>query len=393
MEERILLVSGLIFLLGLVFSRILEKVKLPAVTSYLILGVILGPYVLDIIPDNLMGSMSLIADTVLSMVAFSLGQVFEVKSLSRVGKRVFLISWGEVIGAFILVTVVMNAIGVPLYEALLFGGIAPATAPAATVMVIRELRASGPFTETLLGVVAIDDAWGIMVFALAESVAKMLLRHGGGQSEVLISLLHATVAVIAALALGAVVAFLFKWLSKFFRSDTDILVAVFGAILITSDIASYFNLSNLLANMAFGAVLANSVKSPNKYFDILKRFDWLFYLFFFVLSGASLEVEKLKELGIWGIIYTVARPFGEYVGAFVGAAIGKMEKTVRNYIGLGLVPQAGVALGLAILVRHEFSDTIGPGFLTIIIASTVISEIVGPVFTRIALRKAGEIRA
>ena len=393
MEERILLVSGLIFLLGLVFSRILEKVKLPAVTSYLILGVILGPYVLDIIPDNLMGSMSLIADTVLSMVAFSLGQVFEIKSLSRVGKRVFLISWGEVIGAFILVTVVMYAIGVPLYEALLFGGIAPATAPAATVMVIRELRASGPFTETLLGVVAIDDAWGIMVFALAESVAKMLLRHGGGQSEVLVSLMHATVAVIAALALGSAIAVLFKWLSKFFRSDTDILVAVFGAILVTSDIASYFNLSNLLANMAFGAVLANITKSPNKYFDILKRFDWLFYLFFFVLSGASLELEKLKELGFWGIVYTVTRPFGEYVGAFVGAAIGKMEKTVRNYIGLGLVPQAGVALGLAILVRHEFSDTIGPGFLTVIIASTVISEIIGPVFTRIALRKAGEIRA
>ncbi len=287
----------------------------------------------------------------------------------------------------------MYAIGVPLFEALLFGGIAPATAPAATVMVIRELRASGPFTETLLGVVAIDDAWGIMVFALAESVAKMLLRHGGGQSEVLVSLMHATVAVIAALALGAVVAVLFKWLSKFFRSDTDILVAVFGAILITSDIASYFNLSNLLANMAFGAVLANITKSPNKYFDILKRFDWLFYLFFFVLSGASLELEKLKELGFWGIVYTVTRPFGEYVGAFVGAAIGKMGKTVRNYIGLGLVPQAGVALGLAILVRHEFSDTIGPGFLTVIIASTVISEIIGPVFTRMALRKAGEIRA
>ncbi len=392
MEERILLISGLIFLLGLVFSRILEKAKLPAVTSYLLLGVVLGPYVLDIIPRNLMGSMSLVADTVLSMVAFSLGQVFELKSISRVGKRVFLVSWGEVIGAFVLVTVVMYAIGVPLFEALLFGGIAPATAPAATVMVIRELRAVGPFTDTLLGVVAIDDAWGIIVFALAESVAKMLLRHRGGQAEVLKSLAHAGGAVIAALLLGAVVAFLFSRLTKFFRSDTDILVGVFGAILLTSDVATYFNLSNLLANMAFGAVLANIIDSPAEYFDVLKRFDWLLYLFFFVLSGASLELEKLKELGVWGLVYTVTRPFGEYIGAFTGALIGGMNRVIRNYIGLGLVPQAGVALGLAILVRHEFSDTIGPGFLTVIIASTVISEIIGPVFTRFALKKAGEIR-
>ncbi len=393
MEERTLLVSGIIFLLGLVFSRILEKVKLPAVTSYLILGVLLGPYVLNIIPRNLMGSMSIVADIVLSMVAFSLGQVFELESIARVGKRIFLISWGEVIGAFVIVTLVMYAVGVPLYEALLFGGIAPATAPAATVMVIRELKAKGPFTDTLLGVVAIDDAWGIIVFALAESVAKMLVRHGAGRSEVLVSLVHAAGAVIAALALGAVVAFLFSKLTKFFRSDTDILVGVFGAILFTSGVATYFNLSDLLANMAFGAVLANLLKSPSQYFDVLKRFDWLLYLFFFVLSGASLELEKLKELGLWGIVYTIARPFGEYIGAFTGALIGKMDKTIRNYIGLGLVPQAGVALGLAILVRHEFSDTIGPGFLTVIIASTVISEIVGPVFTRIALRKAGEIRA
>ncbi|RKZ02375.1 MAG: cation:proton antiporter [Candidatus Hydrothermota bacterium] len=391
MHGPLILISGLIFLLGLAFSKLLSHLRLPAVTAYLIFGVLIGPYCLDIVPHNLIDSMPLVAEVVLSMVAFSLGQVFSKSSISRIGRRVFLVSWGEVVGALVIVTVVMRLVGVPLYEALLFGGIAPATAPAATVMVIRELGAKGPFTETLLGVVAIDDAWGIMVFALAETVAKMLLVHNMSNSQIAIALLKAAGTIALSLSLGMLVGFVLVSFMKRLTSETDLLIAVFGAILLTSGISVHYGLSSLLANMALGTVVANFGGMTERPFRIIKRIDWPFFLYFFVLSGASLEIPLLKKMGLWGIAYLISRPFGEYVGAFTGALIGRMDKKIRNYIGLGLVPQAGVALGLAILVRNEFRESIGPAFLTVIIAATIISELVGPIFTKYALTKVGEV--
>ncbi len=387
-----ILISGLIFLLGFLSAKVLEKFKIPAVTAYLITGVIIGPYGLNLVPRVLINSTDLIANVILSMVAFSLGQTFSRKQLSKIGYSVMFISWGEVLGAFLLVTIVLNLAGVPLYQALLYGGIAPATAPAATIMVIREYRARGIFTDTLLGVVAIDDAWGIIVFALAMSVARVLVAPGNTGLVVAKHFLFATFQVILALLLGIILGILFTFFSKLIKSDTNILIVTLGFILLASGIALHFDLSDLLTNMAMGATLANLKKDePARYFESLKRIDWPFYLYFFVLTGAGLEIPLLKDIGFTGVLYLITRPVGEYIGAFIGATLGKTEKKIRNLIGLGLVPQAGVALGLAILVKNEFKSSIGHAFLTTIVATTIIYEIIGPFFTKLAIRKAGEI--
>ncbi len=387
-----ILVSGLIFLIGLLTAKIAERYKIPAVTAYLISGVLIGPYVLNMVPDFLIHSTDLVANVILSMVAFSLGQTFSKKQLNKIGHNVMLISWGEVLGAFILVSLALNLFGMPLYQALLFGGIAPATAPAATVMVIREYRAKGIFTDTLLGVVAIDDAWGIIVFALAMAVAKSLIEPGNSSYMVVKHFLVAGGNVVISLALGMVIGLIFTFFARFVKSATNTLILTFGFVLITSGTALYFGLSDLLANMAMGAAIMNFYKEePTRFFDSLKRIDWLFYLYFFVLTGAGLEVPLLKKIGFMGLIYLITRPSGEYIGAFIGAFLGKAEKRIRNLLGLGLVPQAGVALGLAILVRNEFKTTIGHSFLTTIVATTIIYEIVGPFFTKLAIKKAGEI--
>lgn len=387
-----ILISGLIFLVGLFTAKIAERFKIPAVTAYLISGVLIGPYVLNIVPHVLIHSTDLVANVILSMVAFSLGQTFSRKQLKKIGHNVMLISWGEVLGAFILVSLALTLTGMPLYQALLFGGIAPATAPAATVMVIREYRAKGIFTDTLLGVVAIDDAWGIIVFALAMAVAKSLIEPGNSTYTVIKHFLLAGGNVLISLGVGILIGLIFNFFAKFIRSDTNILILTFGFVLITSGTALYFGLSDLLANMAMGATIMNLYREdPYKFFDSLKRIDWLFYLYFFVLTGAGLEVPLLKEIGFVGLVYLITRPFGEYIGAFTGAVIGRADKKIRNLLGLGLVPQAGVALGLAILVRNEFKDSIGHSFLTTIVATTIIYEIIGPYFTKIAIKKAGEI--
>ncbi len=385
-----ILVSGLIFLVGLLTSKVLERFKLPAVTSYLIAGVVLGPYVLNIVPEVLINSTTLVANIILSIVAFSLGQTFTKRQIEAIGKSVMLISWGEVLGAFILVSLVLYIAGLPFYQAILFGGIAPATAPAATIMVIREYKAKGKFTETLLGVVAIDDAWGIMVFALALSIAKVLVLPGADQSLIFKSFLLALVKIFGALALGIVLGLIFSFAAKFIKNETNILILVFGFILANTGLALHFKLSDLLANMALGATIAN-LKSDSIYFNVLKRIDWLFYVYFFVLTGTSLEVPLLKKIGFIGLLYLLCRPLGEYIGAYIGGLLGRVEKRIRKYIGLGLVPQAGVALGLAIIVRNEFQNTIGHAFLTTIVATTILYEIFGPLFTKYALRKAGEI--
>lgn len=387
-----ILISGLIFIIGLFTAKLAERARIPAVTAYLISGVLIGPYVLNIVPQVLIHSTDLVANVILSMVAFSLGQTFSKKQLQKIGHNVMLISWGEVLGAFILVSIALTLAGLPLYEALLFGGIAPATAPAATVMVIREYRAKGIFTDTLLGVVAIDDAWGIIVFALAMAVAKSLIEPGNSTYTIIKHFLIAGGNVFISLFLGIVIGLIFNALAGYIRSETNILIFTFGFVLITSGTALYFGLSDLLANMALGATIMNLYKEePYKFFDSLKRIDWLFYLYFFVLTGAGLEIPLLKDIGFFGLVYLITRPLGEYIGAFTGALIGKAEKKIRNLLGLGLVPQAGVALGLAILVRNEFKASIGHSFLTTIVATTIIYEIIGPYFTKLAIKKAGEI--
>jgi NhaP-type Na+/H+ or K+/H+ antiporter len=383
---------SIILLIGLMSARFIRKIKIPSITAYLLLGIIIGPAALNLVSGSILESSGLISNVVLSFIAFSLGQNFSLERFRRIGKSVLSISIGEVLGAWILVTLAIWLIlKQPFYVALIFGAIAPATAPAAIVMVTREYKARGTFTDTLLGVVAIDDAWSIILFAFCLAVARVLAgTHAFEIVSVLSGVFRASVEIIGALVLGGLLGWLLSKLSKYIVNPSDLLIYTLGFILLNSGLAIYLGLSVLLANMFLGAVLVNINKTSFKFFDSLRSIDSPFYLLFFVLAGANLEMHLLTTVGLLGLVYIFTRLPGEMLGATVGAYISKASVRVRKYIGLGLAPQAGIALALALSVKQTFGDA-GAMIFSTIVATTIIYELLGPFCTKYALSKAGDI--
>lgn len=382
-----------ILLLGLLAARILRRVRFPAVTAYLLLGILIGPEVLRLVATPILGASGTISNIVLSFVAFSLGQNFSRENFSRIGKSVLWISLLEASGAWLLVTFsCLYLLKQPLPVSLLFGAIASATAPAATVMVVRESRAKGTFTDTLLGVVAVDDAWCLIIFAISLALAKGLTQAGGEGFHLSAAFARSLLEIGGALGLGALMALIFTYFSRHVRSPGDLLIYTLGFILLNTGLAIYFHLSVLLASMFLGIVLVNTSKISFRFFDTLRTIDSPLYLAFFVLAGASLEVHVLGKLGLLALTYFIFRILGKVGGASLGGWISRAASPIKKYLGFGLVPQAGVALGVALIAKAEF-PLMGGMIFTTIVATTVLYEIVGPFFTRWALHKAGEIGA
>jgi Kef-type K+ transport system membrane component KefB len=384
---------GTILIIGLFGARIFSRFNLPSVTAYIIFGILLGPYVLNFVSPDMLKSSTLISNIALSLVAFSLGQNFTISKLHNIGKSVFAISIGEVVGSFILVSLTVFLIArQSLPIALILGAIAPATAPAAVVMVTREYRARGRFTDTLLGVVAIDDAWSIILFAFCIAIAKTFAgTHQGIFAQFFSDIAHGVWEVLGGLALGIIMGFLLSFLLKYINTLSNLLIYVLGLVLINTGLSILLNVSLLLANMALGATVANKVKMSENIFDVLRGFDPPIYLLFFLLAGANLEVPSIYSLGFLSILYVITRLPGEMIGAFIGAHISKADQNIKKYLGLGLAPQAGVAIGLALLTRSYFPGTIGDKILSTIIVTTIIYELIGPILVRIALEKAGDL--
>lgn len=383
---------GLILLIGLLAGKLVHRIKLPSVTAYLLLGILIGPSLLNLVSDSILGASGLISNLVLGFIAFSLGQNFSLEGFKKIGKTVLWISIFEATGAWILVTLaVFFLFRVPLYVALLFGAIASATAPAATVMVVREYKARGSFTDTLLGVVAIDDAWCLIIFAISLAIAKTvesadLMTNALFIKTVSGALLH----IFGAFLLGGFMSWMLSLFSIYARTRQEFLIYTLGFIFLNTGLATYFGLSLLLANMFLGAVLVNVNRVSFKFFDTVRSVDSPLYLLFFILVGANLEIGRLATLGLLGAIYVLMRSAGKIGGAYLGGLISKAGQRFRKYIGLGLLPQAGVALGVALAAKATFPQW-GGMILNTIIATTIVYELIGPVCTRFALDKAGEI--
>jgi NhaP-type Na+/H+ or K+/H+ antiporter len=381
---------GIILLAGVLAAKFLRRAKFPMVTTYLLLGIIIGPYLFNLVPEQILGASGLFSNIVLGIIAFTLGQNFSSSNFRKLGKSVFFISIGEVTVSWAVVTFVFHFIlKQPLYLSLLFGAIAPATAPAAIVMVVRECRARGPLASTILGVVAIDDAWGLILFAVSLAISKSIFLRTVSSFPFLI-ILKALLEVGGAFLLGGSMGWLLSCFSRFARNRDELLIFTSGLILSTIGLAIYFNFSVLLACMVLGTAVININPVGSKFFDIVKTIDSPIYLIFFALTGASLELFSLRNLGIIAGVYLIMRPLGEWIGAYLGAVVSGSVRLVRNYIGFALVPQAGVALGMALLCKSVFPEA-GIVVLNVIIATTVIFEIVGPFFARFALSKANEI--
>jgi len=384
---------AIVFICGFFLSRLTKKFKIPTITAYVLLGILLSPNLLNLLSDDLLASSDFFSNFILGLIAFSLGESFSLSALRRVGRSVTAISISASLVPWFLVTAaIWFLFNQPWYIALIFGAISAATAPAAVVMVTQEYKSKGEFTDTLLGVVAIDDAWALIIFGLSLSIAKSFLHGNSAVLEVLLDLLKAFLEIIGSLCLGFVVAIIFNKLSSFIDTTKDRLIYSIGFLFLVIGLAIFFNFSVLLSCMFFGAVLVNTNKMSFEFFRSLREIDAPLYLIFFVLAGAHLNIKVLGVSFLLALGYIVFRTFGKISGAYLGALFLGSSGPIRKYMGLALIPQAGVALACALVAKQSINNHWGDRILTITIASTVLFELIGPWVTKYSLEKAGDIQ-
>jgi Kef-type K+ transport system membrane component KefB len=375
---------------GYAGAKILRKITFPAVTAYLLIGILIGPRLLNLIPVQVINVSDFISNFVLGIIAFMLGTHFTLNDLKAAGKPVILISVLEAGFAWIMVTgvlilyLIMNHL--PIHPAFVLGAAASATAPAATVMIIREFRASGPVTNMLLRVVALDDAWCLIFSALAITIASAI-SIGIFSTGVI---MKAFLEIIAALALGGMFGLVLHFIARFVTTKDELLTVIVGFILLSVGLSMTFHVSPLLTNMALGLIIVNLSKERTLFFETLGRVNPVLFLSFFVLVGANLEISMIPRIGFVGILYIIFRVIGKFIGVKLGSLLSHAEKNIGTYLAWGLVPQAGVALGVA-LIAKELYPKYGEFIFTTITATTVIYELIGPLCAKYGLQKAGEI--
>jgi len=387
MGDFISLALALIF--GVLLGKAMNKMNMPAVGGYIIAGLIIGVSGFNIVNEQVIEELSFISDVALGIIAFNIGSEFKIQEMKKLGKNIFIIAFCEAMGAFVLVTGIMLALGQDIPTALILGSISSATAPAATVMVLKEYKARGPLTSTLLGVVAVDDAISLMIYAIAASIAKVFLKHEAlTVSKVII---HPITEILLSIGVGGLIGIVLCYLLKKAKNESEVLTFVIGSIVLIVGVALQFNLSPLLCAMATGIMVTNVSSKANKAFNILEKWSPPVTAAFFTLAGSRLDVSLIPKIGLLGVMYLLFRIVGKVGGASVGATISKAPAQVKKYIGLGLLSQVGVAIGLAITVGREFPGTpLGEIVITILMATTIITEIIGPVATKMAIKKADE---
>ncbi len=372
---------------ALASSKLMKLLKLPNVTGYLIAGLIAGPYVTGLLTAETIASLGVIPDTALGFIAFSIGAEFRLSYLKKVGSAPLVIAVTESLGAVIAVDLSLIIAGYEVPFALSLGAIAAATAPAATLMVVKQYKAKGEVTDTLLAVVALDDAVALMCFGISVAVAKSI---SGSEGFTFSSISGPFIEIFGAMLLGAVAGVLFRFLTILFTGRGNRLAIAFTLVFTCVGVGNLLGLSSLLACMVMGAIFCNTSKNSDAVFELTDRMTPPLYMLFFFVSGAQLDISILPSIGVIGVIYILARVIGKIGGAMFGAAVSHSSKNVRNHLGFMLVPQAGVAIGLAstaMTAVPEYGQTIR----TVILCGTVIYELTGPLITKIALKKSGEI--
>lgn len=379
---------SLAMIVGLLMTRVMKKINLPNVTGYLIAGLLVGPYCLNIFTTENVEGFTVLTNAALGFIAFSIGGEFKLSSLKQLGAKIFLITLFEAVGATALVSTVMILLKVDISLALILGAIASATAPAATLMVVRQYKAKGPVTSTLLPVVAVDDAVCLMLFSILSSVAKTLGKGGGFNIKE--TLVMPIAEILGSLVIGFAVGFVLSVATKFFLSRANRVSLAVTAVFLGVGLSEMLGLSSLLLCMAIGAAMANFSKVSDAVMECTDRWTPPLFMLFFVISGAEFNFEVFKTVGLIGVLYLVLRSSGKYFGAMLGCALVKTEKNVKKYLGITLLPQAGVAIGMAQLsltVIPEYGEQIR----AVILCATLVYELIGPLLTKTALTKAGEI--
>ena len=378
---------GGLFLLGLITDLIGRNTPLPRVSLLMLFGFLIGPSMLGLLPDLGQNWFPAVADMALVMIGFLLGGRLTLPFLKQSGRHVLWISLMDVIVTAIIVTTGLLLLGQPLTVALLLGAIAPATAPAATLDVVKETSAKGPFSSILLGVVGVDDIWGVALLSLMLSVAMAVSGAQGVMSVIGLGLWDLGGAILLGIALGAPMALL----TGRVRPGEPTLIEALGFVFLCAGIALWMDVSFLLAAMVMGMVVANLAKHHSRPFHAISGIEWPFLTLFFALSGASLQLETLLHAGLLLLLYVVLRVLGRLFGATLGAICSKANPQIRRDMWSALMPQAGVALGMALYACQRFPE-LGELILPVIIGATILFEVFGPIMTRWALHASGETR-
>lgn len=389
--SMVIISIALILFLGFAMTRITKLLKLPNVTAYIIVGILLGPYCFKVIPQVIIDKTAFLSDIALAFIAFGTGEFFKLDVLKKNGIKVFIITLFESLMATILIFILCYTIlGLPLSFSLVLGALAAATAPASTMMTIRQTGSKGDFVETLLQVVALDDIVALIAYSVAISVAVASQAEKFSVSTIVEPLCLNLLAII----LGGVFGFLLKALMPKKRTTDNKLIIGIATLFAFCGLCTAFDVSPLLGCMVMGTVYSNIMDEDDKFFKQMNYFSPPILLIFFVRSGLNFDLNALIStdtgfngisLLLIGVLYFVVRILGKYVGAFLGCALTKKKKETRNYLGLALIPQAGVAIGLAALGARTLGDPYGPCLETIIIASSVLYELIGPACAKLSL--------
>ncbi len=392
----VLLLVGLALILGLVGGRSTERIRSPHVVGFIVTGVVLGNLFPGIFTPETLDSLNLISLLALAFIGFEVGGEMTIRVLRQLGRSIIWIAILEATGAFLIVLAAVYLLTRSLPTALIFGALASATAPAATVDVLREYRSKGPLTSTLFAIVAIDDAIAIILYGVSSSISKVLITNG---SLSLLRVLYIPIREIAgSLLLGIILGYFLKYLIYHTHDRKEQLILALSVILIATGGAITLKLSLILVNMALGLSMVNISDGDKKAFEIISSISPPFYITFFVLVGARLRIGLLPELGALGLVYILFRSMGKFGGAYIGARISKAGEKVARYIGLGLLSQAGIAVGLSVQALHEFQPLGGAGAelgllaVNVIAGTTFVFQIIGPPLTKLAIFKAGEVK-
>jgi NhaP-type Na+/H+ or K+/H+ antiporter len=410
MQETILLLVGLILLIGFYMGKGAGKIKLPSIIGFMLFGLLAGPSCLNLLNNEIQHNLGFVTEIALGFVAFSIGLELSFNSLKKQGIGIISIILVESILAFIVVTAGIYFLTNNMKIALAFGALAPASAPAGTVAVIKEYRASGSLTKALYAVVGFDDGLAIIIFGFSAAAIRMMFNAETGTATTGIgeALWVPMKEIILSLGIGGVAAIITCLMLRKVRSAADTLTLVVGVVLVVNGLCQLMHLSLILTNMVIGMVIINTQPRDlaHRIGEQLSGVMPLMFILFFTLAGAHLQVSALPTLGWLGVVYIACRTMGLMGGAAIGGSIGKVEPKLKKYVGMGILSQAGVAIGLALILNRDFAgvgkivdavtgrttgDELGTMVITTITATCIFFEIIGPILTRIALTKAGEI--
>ena len=411
---RILLSVSVALLVGLLMTRAFKPLKLPSVTAYLIAGVLIGPYCLGRLGIVGLGfadmasveGLKLISEVALGFIAFSIGSEFRMEELKKIGKQAFVVGVFQALVATVLVDLALVAVyfllpgTITIAQAITLGAIATATAPAATLMVVRQYKAKGPLTNLLLPVVALDDAVGLIVFAVSFGIAKTLAVEGA-TIDVISVVVNPLLEIALSLLLGAVMGWILTQIEKLFNSNTNRLNMTIALVFLTVALSKlqftvfglHIGFSTLLVCMMLGTVFCNICPLSHDLMGASDKWTSPLLALFFVISGAELELGVFSQwtVVVIGIVYIIFRSIGKYVGAYASAKATKCSPAICKYLGITLLPQAGVALGMCTIASAQLADGQGDLIRNITLFAVLIYELFGPVMTRMALTAAGDI--